>query len=79
MAAHITFRRVNATEMDIGLGTYAVLADGVEVGTVWRAWFRLGGLCWTNSVVTAQGFSTRLEAARHLVRRQPVVSTEGGR
>jgi hypothetical protein len=48
--------------------TYTVFAGGVEIGRVWRAWFRLGGNSWTHNLVAASGFASRLEAARNLHR-----------
>lgn len=46
--------------------SYEVRVDGVLVGEVYRAWFRLGGNSWTHTRVAGIGYSTRLEAARYL-------------
>lgn len=36
-----------------------------SIGTVYRAWFRYGGNCWTNSRNASMGFTTRKEAAEN--------------
>lgn len=58
------FKRVGNPESP----DYEVRVDGVLIGKVWRAWFRLGGHGWTHSRAGSVGFATRTEAARDLFR-----------